>query len=131
MKKSVVLFILSFSLLFGQMEGLKIQKDLPTALKLAKKEQKDILLFIYSNHCWYCNKMKKNTFSNKKVIEMINENFIFVMEEDYSKNLSNKYKTDFVPITYIIGYEDNDVLLELPGHKDIKTFIQIIPDYIF
>ncbi len=132
MYKVLISLLLSFSFLFSQMEGLNTQKDLPSAMKLAKKEQKNVLLFIYSEHCWYCNKMKKNTFSDKKVINLINKNFIFVMEKQDSKNLINtKFKTNFVPMTYIIDYENGESMLELPGHKDIKAFIQIIPDYIF
>lgn len=48
------------------------------ALELAKKEQKVIFLDVYATWCGPCKMLKRLTFSNNKVGEYYNENFINV-----------------------------------------------------
>jgi thioredoxin-related protein len=131
MKKTVVLLLIMLSTsLFGAMEGLHIVKDLPTAMKEGKEKSKNILLFIYSDFCPYCDRMKQETFSDKVLVKYINRNNIFVMENQNSKNLSKKFSTDFMPITYIISYEDGEILQELPGYKSANFLKNILNDCV-
>lgn len=58
--------------------------DFPTsvnaekAFKLQEESKKPIVFFFYTDWCKYCFAMKKNTFSNENVMELINANFHFV-----------------------------------------------------
>lgn len=123
LKKIVFTLSLFTSFLFAD------YKSLDEALIEAKKQEKDLLLFIHSKHCFYCKDMIKNTLNDEEVKEFIEKRFIFLMVEDYQRNLLRKdIKTNFVPMTYLISGEDGEILLELPGRKDKKTFISIIKD---
>ncbi len=125
----ILLFVISS--LSAQMDGLKIAKDLPTAIKQAKEQKKNILLFIYGDFCPYCEKMKKTTLSSKTVIKYLNRNNIFVMENQNSQNLKDsRFKTDLVPMTYILAYENGEVLQEFPGYKSPKMLLGLLSDCV-
>jgi thioredoxin-related protein len=47
--------------------------------KLLQQKPKPILVFLYTDWCKICHGMKKTTFKNKKVIQLLNENFYFIM----------------------------------------------------
>lgn len=46
--------------------------------KLHKQKPKPIVVFIYADWCNICHGMKKTTFKNRKVIQLLNDNFYFV-----------------------------------------------------
>ena len=62
------------------MEGLTsiLWVSLEEAERLAKKENKKILVDIYTEWCGWCKIMDKNTYSKKRLIRYINENFYAV-----------------------------------------------------
>lgn len=44
---------------------------------LQKSEKKNIVVFIHTDWCRYCQSMKNTTFKDKKVIQLLNEKFWF------------------------------------------------------
>ena len=46
--------------------------------KLQQQKPKPVAIFIYTDWCKICFGMKKTTFKNKKVIQLLNNNFYFV-----------------------------------------------------
>lgn len=48
----------------------------PETLDLAKKEDKILMVFIYSETCSWCDLMKKNTLQDPKVIERLNKDYV-------------------------------------------------------
>ena len=123
MKRVLLVLLLLFN--FSYSQDLSIKE----ALKIAKEKEKDLLVFIHSEHCYFCRDMQKNTLDDKEVKEFIDKRFIFLkIDQDDKELLRDDLNTDFVPITYIISYEDEEILLELPGRKDKATFISIVKD---
>jgi len=59
--------------------------DAEKAFILQKETKKPIVFFFYTNWCKYCFAMKKNTFTNEKVIHLLNDNFHFVLFNAESK----------------------------------------------
>lgn len=45
---------------------------------LQKTEKKNIVVFIHTDWCMYCQSMKNTTFKDNKVIKLLNEKFWFV-----------------------------------------------------
>ncbi|MDR2127095.1 MAG: DUF255 domain-containing protein [Prevotellaceae bacterium] len=48
------------------------------ALELQKKEQRKILMDVYTDWCGWCKRMDASTFSNPKVIEYLNKHYYCV-----------------------------------------------------
>lgn len=48
------------------------------AVKLARKDKRKILVDVYTHWCGWCKIMEKNTYSRKKLIRYINENYYAV-----------------------------------------------------
>jgi len=80
-------FILSTCFLYGQKTNNLINYSFEEAFKLQKKEKKPIVVFFHTSWCKYCFAMKKNTFTDKKVIELLNENFYFISFDAESTDL--------------------------------------------
>jgi thioredoxin-related protein len=47
--------------------------------KLLQQKPKPILVFLYTDWCKICHGMKKTTFKNKNVIQLLNEEFYLIM----------------------------------------------------
>lgn len=45
---------------------------------LHQQKPKPVVVFIYTDWCKFCYAMKKNTFENKEVIEILNKSFYFI-----------------------------------------------------
>jgi len=82
MRKSyTILFCFIHLFLFSQQKEIPFPNSITAekAFILQKETKKPILFFFYTNWCKYCFTMKKNTFTNNDVIELIDENFHFVV----------------------------------------------------
>ena len=103
------------------------------ALKLAKKEKKNIFLDAYASWCGPCKMLKKNIFTQKEVGDFYNSNFINMaidMEQGEGPQLAQKYKVQAYPTLLFInhkgevigsalGYHQADEILAL-GKKYVK-----------
>jgi thioredoxin-related protein len=105
------------------MDDLNIIEDYNDAVSIAKKENKNIFLFVYSTYCPYCQKMEKTTLSNKKVIEFLNNNYVFTMLNLEIDDIAKKFKPRFTPTTFIVDPKDEQSIYELYGYKNSKQLL--------
>lgn len=55
---------------------------------LQKTENKSMVIFIHTDWCKYCQSMKNTTFKDKKIIQLLNETFLFAdMNGEEKKNI--------------------------------------------
>jgi len=94
MKKIALLIYVPVLLLSG---------DLKDALLKAKREHKPVMVFVKSDSCAYCEKMKKRTLSDAGVKRNI-KSFIYVVA-DKNGNETKKYlpTTRYTPTIYFIS----------------------------
>ena len=88
MRKACILFTLLFSCFaFSQQQTAEFPNtvDAEKAFILQKETKKPIVFFFYTNWCKYCFTMKKNTFTDEHVIELLNNKFHFVLFNAESK----------------------------------------------
>lgn len=92
-------------------EGIQFHKGTwNEAVSLAKKENKTIFLDVYATWCGPCKMLKKTTFSNKKVGEFYNANFINVSldgENGEGPIIARKYGVRAYPTLLFIDQNGN------------------------
>ena len=95
------------------------------ALVEAKKQNKPVFIDAYTSWCTPCKQLKQNTFTDKNVIQYMNEHFINVsvdVEKGEGPALATKYNVTHFPtmiiadkegnrLTFTIGYIQPDDLL--------------------
>ena len=116
------LFIFSGTLL-----ALEWAKDLNTALQTAKKEHKNIMVMVESEHCGWCKKMKKETLSQTEVKDKL-EKFIVVkvMRED-STTMAKLPSVYGVPTIFFLK-ENKAMIEDVVGYFNAQDFISYIDD---
>jgi len=94
MKKIALLIYVPVLLLSGEL------KD---ALLQAKREHKPLMVYVKSDSCAYCEKMKKRTLSDSSVQQNI-KSFIFVVADKNSQEAKQYLPaTRYTPTTYFIS----------------------------
>lgn len=102
-----------------------IEQDWDKALKQAKAENKLVFIDIYATWCGPCKMLKKNTFTDKKVGDFFNKNFVNVSidgEKGVGPQLAQKFGITAYPslivtnaagkpVLYTMGYIDPTTLL--------------------
>ena len=90
MKKRLSLFILIiFPFLIHSQGQTKSKIDwisLEKAEKYSKKYKTKILIYFYKPGCEFCDKMRKETLKSPEVIKLINNNFLPVKMNGYTKD---------------------------------------------
>jgi thiol:disulfide interchange protein len=109
-------------------EGIQFHKGTwNEALALAKKENKLIFLDIYATWCGSCKKLKKNTFSDEKVGQFYNSNFINVAldgEQAEGEILANQYHLTGYPSLLFID-SNGKVVVQSGGYQNSKDLIAL------
>ncbi len=119
--------ILGIVLLTGSIFALEWAKDIDTALKMAKKEHKALMVMVEGEHCRWCKKMKGRTLSDEAVEKRL-ENFVVVkvMRED-GNAMAKLPPVQGVPTIFFMK-EDKAVLEEIVGYFNIQDFVSYIDD---
>lgn len=109
---------------------------------LAMKSGKILLIDAYTDWCGWCKKMDRDTYSDAKIIEKINQYFIPVKfnpeltdqiyyVDSVSMSASELFmqftrgeRTGF-PTTYFIQPQKRRLMID-PGYRDAATFMQIL-----
>lgn len=119
--------ILGFLLVSSTLFSLEWVKDLNTAFAMAKKEHKDVMVFVEGEHCRWCKKMKGRTLSDESVEKRL-EKFVVVkvMREDPSA-MAVLPDIKGVPTTFFMNSEKK-VLESVIGYFNVEDFISYIND---
>lgn len=78
MKKllTTIVFILSFTV-FANASAIE-EIDINSKIKLAKQQNKHLMIFFHIPGCPYCKSMLDNNFKDKETVEEMKKNFVFI-----------------------------------------------------
>ena len=130
-------FVLGASSSIGEPQKIK-WVDFNTGLALAQQTGKMAVIDCYTDWCGWCKVMDKKTFSDPKIIERINENYIAIK---FNPEKSGKYyagtkdslsgrqllmalsnnKPSGYP-TFFFFVPQDAKLFKMPGYKDVSQF---------
>ena len=117
MYKIILVFLIFINILMadGKPNNIKWQYELNDAKELALHYKKPIFLFLESRRCYYCPIMKEKTFTDPKIIEAVNKDFIPVLldnaqgaESDVENtgNVPARLSTSMTPAIYFMGPDE-------------------------
>jgi len=119
--------ILSILLLTGSIFALDWVKDINTALEMAKKEHKTIMVMVEQENCRWCKKMKGRTLSDDTVEKRL-ENFVVVKVMKENGNAMAKLPPVQGAPTIFFMKEDKAIIEEIIGYFNVEDFISYIDD---
>ena len=119
--------ILGLLLLSSTLFSLEWVKDIDTALTVAKKEHKNIMVFVEGENCRWCKKMKHRTLSDESVEKRLGKYVVVkVMRED-GNAMSVLPPVQGVPTIFFMK-EDKAVIEEIIGYFNVQDFLSYIGD---
>jgi thioredoxin-related protein len=129
MAKNLGLFLLTLVFLVSLAKAdIRWLKDLDLALYKAKKQNKLVLVYIYSPHCGYCKRMDRTTFRDKEIQEYVEKYFIPVKIDSNSPE-GEMIKTEYgylgTPTFHFIE-PDGKKIKSIFGAWEKKDFLMIL-----
>ncbi len=107
--------------------GIPWERDLPTAFKKAKKENKMLMVMAVSVGCKWCDKMKEKTLSNPAVAKKL-KNYILVQADRETPNERNQLpKFKHVPIIFFMK-PNKEVIDNLRGYFAPDDFLEYLSE---
>ncbi len=92
----------------------------------AKAQKKLVLLDLKANWCHWCHVMDDSTYSNKEVIDYLNEHYISAeADQDKRPDLANKYRDYGWPATIIFDANGNEIV-KRSGYLSPKNFLRLL-----
>ncbi|WP_419770251.1 MAG: thioredoxin family protein [Candidatus Marinarcus sp.] len=126
MQKIFFLLLALYSLLLS--ENLNQASTYEDAIQQAQAEHKMVLLFLYSNNCPWCKKMKETTLHDAKAIAFINKHYIFLSLNKDTKEYPKAFFPRFIPTTYSINPQTQEEIYALYGYKTSEQLINELSD---
>ena len=97
------------------------------ALSTAKKEKKMVYLFIGADRCKHCDRFKKQTLSNKALIETMKKEYVLLYMSRDQHKIPNKFNVKGVPWQYFLDYKGN-ILFTAQWSREIDGFYDLLDE---
>ena len=95
-------------------------------IKQAKQARKKVFISFYADWCTFCEKMEKETFSKKDVVNFVNENFVAIhVNSDKEVETARKYFVRGLPMTWFMD-PDGEKISSIPGYIPPDMFMQVL-----
>ena len=79
------------------------QRSYSDALAVSKSENKPIMVVFTADWCVFCKKLENQTFTDPKIINIINNNFIAVkIDKDKETKIANDFNVAGIPDMYFL-----------------------------
>ena len=108
MKYFILLFIFVTSIYGAQIDKfakeVNYSRDYNSALEIAKKDNKMIMLLVVADYCPWCKKFEKKTLKNQSVSKIVSRDFVaVVIDNKRDKGLyPQEYNTRLIPTVFFI-----------------------------
>jgi len=103
------------------------ETDYNTALAKAKKEGKDITMFMTTSYCPWCRKLENRILSQNDIDAKVKAKYIPLMlnldKDSYPEQFA---KTRFTPILYIVDAKDESIKHKFVGYSARGEFLQVL-----
>ena len=112
----------------GTITGLSWYTDIDTALYVAQKEQKNVIVMVGEDTCKWCRKMRQRTLTDVRIQKKL-QSYILVYLKRSSENIVNNIPDFDGNIPSFFFMKDNRELIEsVVGYFTADDFLQYIDE---
>ncbi len=97
------------------------ERDYDTAVAKAKKEHKMVLMVIVQDPCPYCDKLVHKTLLTPCVQRRM-KNYVPLIVDKHD-TFPKQFKPPFIPISYVVEPQSEEISYEIVGALPFKDFI--------
>jgi len=97
------------------------------ALDIAKKEKKLVYLFIGADRCRHCDRFKKETLSNKKLIEDMKKQYVLLYMSRDQHKIPEGFEKYGVPMHYFLTPEGK-IISQAQGGRELAGWYDILDE---
>jgi len=101
--------------------AVKWAANLEEALAQAEESGKPVLVDVYSDLCYYCSKMHREVFPNRKIIDLSTKFVCVKVNADKRKDVPRKYSVGPLP-TYLFLTAKGDLVSQSVGYLPVDPF---------
>lgn len=102
--------------------------DFQTAIDKAARLNKPVMLHFYANWCPPCKKMRKETFGNKELAELLNKHFVNIklnVDTQEGRIQSAKYNIEGFPVVMLFNL-NGEMVYRHTGFQEASAIIPVI-----
>lgn len=102
--------------------------DYQTAIDKAAQLNKPVMLHFYANWCQPCKKLRKKTFNNKELAELLNKYFVNIklnIDTKEGRVQSAKYNIDGFPVVMLFNL-NGEMVYRQTGYQEASAIIPVI-----
>jgi thioredoxin-related protein len=101
-------------------------EDYAAALRRAKKEDKPVVLYFYSDYCPYCDAMDGAVLTDKLVASLLVRDTVYLrVDVDKNRALATKHAIRGYPTTSLLGPTGKPIA-QVPGYIEKEEFLKIL-----
>ena len=103
------------------------QKDIPTALQLAQKEHKPVMVFVEGETCRWCKKMKHRTLSDESVDKRLQSYVAVKVFRENKEDIKDLPEIQGVPSIFFMT-ADKKIFESVIGYYNVEDLISYLND---
>ena len=125
LRSLLLILALCFSTL-GAIE-LNWEHDFNRALETAKKEHKMVYFFIGADNCRHCERFKKQTLSNKDLIEKMKKEYVLLFMSRDQHKIPDGFEKYGVPMHYFLN-ADGKIIAVVQGSRELEGWYDVLDE---
>ena len=133
--KTIMILLTLFSLGFSAQiddfaSEVSYERNYDKALKMAKEQNKILMVVMVGDYCPWCKKMEKKTLKAQVVQEYVSKNFITIVLDKYKDkgNYPKAYYAPVIPAIYFVEPQKETSLLEAVAYMKKAEFLENADD---
>lgn len=108
---------------FIKLGGLSFHTSIDTGINESKNLSKPIFLYFRSETCYWCKKFEEEALSDKRIIDILNNNFVIVSIDTFKqKNVAKTFGVRSTPFM-IFFTKDGEEISRIPGYIPADEFL--------
>jgi len=121
--------LLSIFLLSSTLSAVELnwEHNFDTALATAKKEHKMVYLFIGADNCKHCDRFKKQTLSNKALIEKMKKEYVLLYMSRDQHKIPDGFEKYGVPMHYFLTAEGK-IMAVIQGSRELEGWYDVLDE---